>query len=87
MIGDDDGDKSLSCEPSETEIRLAIKQLKNGKAPGVDMITAEVAKAWGGNSSAVAGHGQVSCQHMAVRGSAGGLGEVTDHPTAQEGSS
>ena len=42
--GDDDGDKSLSCEASETEIRAAIKQLKNGKAPGVDMITAELLK-------------------------------------------
>ena len=42
--GDDDDDKSLSCEPSETEIRAAIKQLKNGKAPGVDMITAELLK-------------------------------------------
>ena len=42
--GDGDGDESLSCEPSEAEIRAAITRLKNGKAPGVDTITAELLK-------------------------------------------
>ena len=35
----------LSCEPSEAEIlQVANKRLKNGKAPCVDMITAELLK-------------------------------------------
>ena len=38
------GDGSLCCEPREDEIRAAIKLLKNGKAPGVHMITAELLK-------------------------------------------
>ena len=41
---DGDGDENLSFEPSEAEIRAAIKQLKNGKAPVVHMITAELLK-------------------------------------------
>ena len=40
----DNGDENLCCEPREDEIRAAIKLLKNGKAPGVDMITAELLK-------------------------------------------
>ena len=40
----DMGDESLSCERSEDEIRAAIKQLKNDRAPGADMITAELLK-------------------------------------------
>lgn len=31
-------DDTLSCETSEDEIWAAIKQLKNGKSPGKDMI-------------------------------------------------
>ena len=42
--GGDNGDESLCCEPREDEIRAAIKLLKNGKAPGVDKITAELLK-------------------------------------------
>ena len=38
------GDESLCCEPRKDEIRAAIKLLKNGKAPGVDRITAELLK-------------------------------------------
>ena len=41
---DGDGDESLFCEPSEAEIWAAIKRLKNGKAPGKDMISAELLK-------------------------------------------
>ena len=42
--GGDNGDESLCCEPREDEICAAIKLLKNGKAPGVDKITAELLK-------------------------------------------
>ena len=40
-------DENLSVEPSEDKIRAAIKQLKNGRAPGVDMVTAELLKLGG----------------------------------------
>ena len=41
---DEDGDESLYSEPSRADIRVTIKRLKNGKAPGVDLITAELLK-------------------------------------------
>ena len=44
---DDVDCESLSCEPSEAEIWAAISQLINGKAPGVDMITAKLLKIGG----------------------------------------
>ena len=40
----DNGDESLCCERREDEIRAAIKLLKNGNAPGVDMISGELQK-------------------------------------------
>ena len=78
--GGDNGDESLCCEPREDEIRAAIKLLKNGKAPGVDKITAELLKLgeetvvqWLTTQLAVS-----IWQSECVRG----LGEATDHPTA-----
>ena len=41
---DGNSNESLSSEPTEEEIRAAVKQLKSGRAPGVDMITAELLK-------------------------------------------
>ena len=36
--------ESLACEPTEEEVKLAIKQIKNGKSPGEDRITIELLK-------------------------------------------
>ena len=41
-IGGDNGDESSCCEPRVDEICAAIKLLRNGKTPGVDMITADL---------------------------------------------
>ena len=40
-------DVSLSCVPSEDEIRSALKDMKKGRAPGEDEITAELLKLGG----------------------------------------
>ena len=41
---DDDEYESLLCEASEAKISAPTKQLKNGRAAGVDIITAELLK-------------------------------------------
>ena len=39
--------EELACEPTDKKVRAALIQLKNGKCPGEDSITAEVLKLGG----------------------------------------
>lgn len=63
------------------EIWVAIKQLKNGRAAGVNTITTELLKLGGGGDS-----GKVvdpaGCQHIAWRECSTQLDEAAYHPTA-----
>ena len=80
----DNSDDHISCVPNEERIRIALKLMKNGRAPGADGISAELLKLGGDTDcSAVV----VALGYCCVgRGkSTRGLGETTYHPFTQKG--